>query len=62
MLIDCVFALIPSGRILHFHIEQFDVDRRGEAEIYRFNGAEPAPERARCQVIPPLVNAFGPRQ
>ncbi|MGR8921794.1 MAG: hypothetical protein ACU85V_19450 [Gammaproteobacteria bacterium] len=61
-LLDCVFALAPDGRILHFHTEQVDIDAGGAEVHYRPNGAPPAPERARCQIIPPFVTAFPRRE
>jgi len=57
-LLDCVFALTPKGRILHFHAEQCSIAKTGDAVRYELTGAEPNPERARCQVIPPFVTAF----
>lgn len=57
-LLDCVFAMSPSGRILHFHVEQTDVDTGPLGMRYTLNGREPLPERARCQIIPPFVPQF----
>lgn len=58
-LLDCVFSMTPAGRILHRHIEEFDVETGGDGGRRLVpNGRPPAPERARCQVIPPFVNAF----
>ncbi len=57
-LLDCVFALAPSGRILHFHIEQMDIEARGDTVHYRVTERAALPERARCQIIPPFVPAF----
>ena len=57
-LLDCVFALTPAGRILHYHIEQTEVWDTHEMRRYALTGAPPSPERARCQIIPPFVNAF----
>lgn len=57
-LLDCIFALTPQGRILHFHVEQCSIAEAGGALRYALTGAEPLPERARCQVIPPFVTAF----
>jgi len=56
--VDCVFALTPQGRILHFHIEQMEIDETPAAVRFALTVSAPAPERARCQIIPPLVNAF----
>ena len=58
-LLDCVFALSPNGRILHFHIEQTDVKAGTEDRVrYTLTEREPLPERARCQIIPPFVPEF----
>lgn len=57
-LIDCVFALAPNGRILHFHAEQMDIETRDDGVCYRLTGRPARAERARCQVIPPYVTAF----
>ncbi|MEQ8231386.1 MAG: hypothetical protein RLW61_00265 [Gammaproteobacteria bacterium] len=56
-LVDCLFALTPNGRILHFHVEQVEM-AQGTNGIVHLTAAEPLPERSRCQVIPPLVNSF----
>ena len=57
-LLDCVFALAPSGRILHLHIEQMEVDASSDSVHYRLTTRAALPERARCQIIPPFVPAF----
>ena len=57
-LLDCVFALAPTGRILHFHIEQMDVDAGSDSVHYCLTERAALPERARCQIIPPFVPAF----
>jgi len=57
-LVDCVFALAPSGRILHFHIEEVASEQRDSEMHYQLGAGDPAPERSRCQIIPPFVNAF----
>lgn len=57
-LLDCVFALSPTGRILHFHIEQTDVETGPHRVRYTLTKREPLPERARCQIIPPFVPEF----
>ncbi|MGE0485302.1 MAG: hypothetical protein AB7Q81_14265 [Gammaproteobacteria bacterium] len=57
-LVECVFALAPNGRILHFHVEQMEIDQQEDAVRYTLSGQPPHAERARCQVIPPVVNAF----
>jgi len=57
-LIDCIFALAPNGRILHFHKEQVEMVQHDNERRYRLTDVPPAAERSRCQIIPPLVNAF----
>ena len=59
--LECIFALAPGGRILHFHIEQFDRQQRDDGIYFVFNQKPPAEQRGRCQIIPPLVAAFGNR-
>ena len=60
-LIECVFVLAPTGRILHFHREEMDIETREDERHYTPNGTPPKPERARCQVIPPFVTQFPKR-
>ena len=57
-LVECVFALGGNGRILHFHTEQMQIETLGDELHYRLTDPPPAPERARCQIIPPFVNVF----
>ena len=57
-LLDCVFALAPNGRILHFHIDQMELVAGDDSMLYRMTASDPLPERARCQIIPPFVPAF----
>ncbi|GEM_PF-746893 len=57
-LIDCVFALAPNGRILHFHVEQMAIDSTEKECHYRLGDTPPAAEHSRCQIIPPFVNSF----
>lgn len=61
VLVDCVFALAPNGRLLHFHKEQVDIEDRDGAQHYTLTGTDALPERSRCQMIPPFVTAFGDR-
>jgi hypothetical protein len=56
--LDCVFALAPTGRIVHFHLPQLSVGETAEAVLFAVTAPEAAPERARCRVIPPLVPEF----
>lgn len=51
-LLDCLFALAPDGSILHLHAEQVEATSPGRL---RLTGEPPAPDRARCCVIPPSV-------
>lgn len=57
-LLDCVFALTAKGTIAHFHVEQVDIETRGDEVVYRLTARAALPERARCQIIPPFVPAF----
>lgn len=57
-LLDCIFALTPEGRIRHFHLEQVRTEEVDGGVRYVLTDAPPAPERARCQIIPPFVTEF----
>ena len=57
-LLDCVFAISPTGRILHFHIEQMATEQGDDSVHYRMTEHAPLPERARCQIIPPFLPVF----
>lgn len=57
-LLDCVFALTREGRIRHYHVEQVEVQTADDGVCYLLTDAPAAPERARCQVIPPFVTQF----
>ncbi len=56
--LDCLFALTPAGRILHFHLGQLSGETTAEGVHFRLTAPDGAPERARCRVIPPLVPEF----
>lgn len=56
--LDCVFALSPEGRILHFHLGQLREEVRPDARCYHLVAPDGAPDRVRCRVIPPLVPEF----
>ncbi|MEX2481151.1 MAG: hypothetical protein WD928_09850 [Gammaproteobacteria bacterium] len=60
-LIDCVFALAPNGRILHFHVEQMEIVNGSDGTRFHLQDTAANPERAHCQIIPPVVNAFPQR-
>lgn len=57
-LLDCVFALPPRGRMLHFHAEQVDTEQRGDELRYVLTTRPAQAERGHCQVIPPFVPEF----
>lgn len=60
--LECIFALSPTGNILHYHLEEVSQASLpgGEREgiLYTLTGASPAPGRERCRIIPPLVREF----
>ena len=57
-ILECVFVLEESEKILHLHTEELDIKMVESEARYFKNGTQPLEERARCQVIPPFVNAF----
>jgi hypothetical protein len=57
-LLDCIFALTAAGRIAHYHVEQVDIDERGDTILYVWTGVPAGEERTRCQIIPPFVTEF----
>jgi hypothetical protein len=64
--LDCVFALLPEGRILHRHIDDLGFGARTGADgtdaddtiCYVLGDLPPSPAHARCRVIPPRVREF----
>ena len=62
--LECVFALSPTGRFAHHHLEEVSTSESGgetDGEIeYRLTGAPPAAGRERCRIIPPFVREFDP--
>lgn len=57
--LDCIFALSPTGDILHFHQEEVTkTDLGTDGTLYTMNGHAPASGRERCRVIPPFVREF----
>ena len=62
--LECIFALSPTGKILHHHVEEVRTSESGgeaDGEIeYTMTGAPPAAGRERCRVIPPFVREFDP--
>lgn len=61
-ILDCIFALSPTGTILHYHIEQANRTdlpaTEGEGVRYILTDQPAAPGRERCRIIPPLVREF----
>jgi hypothetical protein len=57
-IIDCIFALAPSGRIIHLHKEQMATSQDDATDNFQLVETSPLPERSRCQIIPPFINAF----
>lgn len=57
--LECIFALSPTGSILHHHLEEISkTDLEGGGVLYTLTGQPPAPGRERCRIIPPLVREF----
>jgi hypothetical protein len=56
--LECIFALAPTGNILHYHLEQVTTSEDGEGTCYTLTDTPSASERERCRVIPPLVRQF----
>lgn len=58
--LDCIFALSPTGNILHYHVEEVSQTNPTGAEdiLYSLTNTPPAPGRERCRIIPPLVREF----
>lgn len=63
-LLECVFALAPTGKIAHYHAEQVETLETGGADdgeiVYTKTAAAAAAGRERCRVIPPFVREFDP--
>jgi hypothetical protein len=57
-IIDCIFALAPSGRIIHLHKEQMATSPSDTSNNFQLVDTPALPQRSRCQIIPPFVNAF----
>lgn len=58
VVLDCIFALAPDGKILHHHAEEFDVEEKGSSVLFTLNGRDPEESRSRCQIIPPRIPQF----
>jgi hypothetical protein len=61
--LECIFALSPTGSILHHHLEEVSKSHSATGEdeeiVYTLNGTSPTPGRERCRIIPPFVREFG---
>ena len=58
VVLDCVFAISPSGEILHHHAEEFSAEESDAEVIFKVNGQSPNDTRSRCQIIPPRIPQF----
>ena len=60
--LECIFALPPTGSILHYHLEEVIktdlATEKGGGILYTLTGTPPASGRERCCIIPPLVREF----
>ena len=56
--LECIFALSPTGSILHHHLEEVGKTDSADGVLYTLTGQPAAPGRERCRVIPPLVRQF----
>ena len=56
--LECIFALSPTGSFLHHHLEEVSTTDSGDGVLYTLTGQPPAAGRERCRVIPPLVRQF----
>ena len=59
-ILDCIFALAPTGKIAHFHTEQVETAETDGETVYAKTEAAATAGRERCQVIPPFVREFDP--
>jgi hypothetical protein len=57
--LECIFALSPTGNILHHHLEETSTTDLADGALYTLTDQPPAAGRERCRVIPPLVRQFG---
>lgn len=58
--LDCIFALAPTGKIAHFHTEQVEPTETDAEVLYAKTDTAATAGRERCQVIPPFVREFDP--
>lgn len=58
--LDCIFALAPTGKIAHFHTEQVEPTETVGEILYAKTDTAATDGRERCQVIPPFVREFDP--
>tara|TARA_B100001250_G_C19667998_1_gene730173 strand:+ start:460 stop:717 length:258 start_codon:yes stop_codon:yes gene_type:complete len=57
-ILDCIFVMDDSEQIIHFHLEELKTKTVNSEKRYFLSGCAASKERARCQVIPPFINAF----
>jgi hypothetical protein len=58
--LECIFALSPTGSILHHHLEEVNKTDGADGVLYTLTGQPAAPGRERCRIMPPLVRQFSP--
>ena len=58
VILDCVFVLLPSGDIAHFHHEEMNIEETDDEIIFSNSGNEADATRSRCQIIPPRIPEF----
>lgn len=60
--LQCIFALDPTGPILHFHQEQVRSENLPTpgptGTLYTLTDTPAAEGRERCRIIPPFVREF----
>lgn len=60
--LHCIFALSPTGPILHFHQEQVSTSELPtpgpSGTLYTLTDTPAAEGRERCRIIPPFVREF----
>ncbi len=58
--LECIFALSPTGKYAHHHLEEVRTSEPDGEITYTLTGAPPAAGRERCRIIPPFVREFDP--
>ena len=57
-ILECIFALSPTGVILHHHLEEVSKTDGADGVLYTLTGQPAAPGRERCRIVPPFVRQF----